>query len=112
MEGATMKSDRGRQEGAASASRGRERGQEMRNRKQRRPKLEALESRRLLTTINDSFLPSTPVSPQGITAGPPGTIWFTAGPASGQQGYVGMINTATGAMSPMIPVGAAPQGII
>src|SRR5262249_3470974 len=111
IKGATMKSDRCRQEGAASAPRGRERGQEMRNRKHRRPGVGPLESRRLLASINDSFtLPPGGGAPQGITAGSDGNLWFTE-TGSGLAGFVGKINPTTHQVTGPISVGPSPNGI-
>ena len=44
-----------------------------------RPRVEALESRRLLSvTINEFYIPASPASaPTQITAGPDGNLWFT-----------------------------------
>ena len=52
-----MEQSRHRQNGPASASRGLRSGLEARSRKRRQPGLEPLESRCLLTSINDSFDP-------------------------------------------------------
>lgn len=41
------------------------------------PRVEFLESRRLLTTINEFTVPTTGGPPNGITGGPDGNVWFT-----------------------------------
>jgi virginiamycin B lyase len=74
--------------------------------------LEALESRRLLTILNDSFaLPSAGTAgntPVGITTGPNNTVWFT----DTTSNQVAMLNTTTGTLGTPIAVTAEPEGIV
>jgi streptogramin lyase len=76
-------------------------------RRGRRPCLERLESRQLLTIINDGFNLSAGAGPWAITPGPSGTIWFT----ETLSNKVGSIDTTSGAKGTPIAVGASPEGI-
>src|SRR5262245_2872458 len=75
-EGATMAQHRDRQDGWESVSRPRRSGLGSRGRKDRRPCVEPLESRRLLTSIAE-FLTSANSRPTAIVAGSDGNLWFT-----------------------------------
>ena len=57
----------------------------------KRPYLEPLESRRLLTSISEFSTPSPNSAPSGITTGVDGNVWFTENSA----GKIGVINPAT-----------------
>ncbi len=83
---------------------------EMRKAMRRRPALEALESRQLLTTVVDqgNLLLSTDSFPTGITTGSDGQIWFSQTSAD----EVGMLNPFTGHMGTSIRVGSNPDGIV
>ena len=62
----------------------------------KRPRLESLESRSLLTTtVTDFALPSNSAIPSDITLGPDGNLWFT----DHGSGKVGEINPQTDAVS-------------
>ena len=86
------------------------RDKRMREAKGRRPGVEPLESRRLLTTLHEFALPSAGTGgnmPEGITAQPNGQVWFTK--TSSNQ--VDSISTS-GTLGTPISVGAVPEGII
>jgi streptogramin lyase len=80
---------------------------EMRRRRRRRPELEGLESRQLLTTLNDSYALSGNAGPEGITAGPNDQLWF-ADTTSNQVQSI----TTSGTLGTPITVGVAPEGIV
>jgi streptogramin lyase len=74
---------------------------EMRKARRRRPALGALESRKRLTWVFDHFPLSVHSTPEAITTGPNGQIWFSQTAA----GEVGMLNPATGQMGTPVAVG-------
>src|SRR4051812_32365269 len=70
--------------------------------------VERLERRELLAVSITEFLTPSQFSPQGITAGPDGNLWFTdAG------GEIGVINPTTNAITEFVPPTArsGPGGI-
>jgi streptogramin lyase len=76
--------------------------------KSKRPSLEPLESRLLLTTsVTDFALPSNSSIPTNITQGPGGNLWFTDDGSS--SGEIGLINPSTRAVTefPVPAVGGA-----
>ena len=89
-------------DGSASSRDGRarrriERGGAARSRRaRRRPLVEGLEPRVLLTvTINEFPIPTPSAAPTAITAGPDGNLWFTEGGAD----QIGVINPTTHAIT-------------
>ena len=87
-------------------------GSAKRNGRRRRPRLEGLESRQLLTTtLNDGFGLTGVAGPQGITAGPNGTVWF-ANTLSSQVQSLTANGTGGGTLGLAHTVGADPEGII
>jgi streptogramin lyase len=75
-----------------------------------RPRVEALESRRLLSvTIHEFYIPASPASaPTQITAGPDGNLWFTEASVNS----IGEINPITHAVAQFpLPTPGQPNGI-
>jgi streptogramin lyase len=95
------------------AARGRDRDA---TRRRRRPGVEVLEARWLLTQINEFSIPSGD-APSSITTGPDGNLWFTESffdPTSREYSRVqiGMINPTTHAITEFpIPSGDVPRSI-
>src|SRR5947207_2568958 len=75
----------------------------------RKPSLELLEDRCLLSTAIAEFPLSSGAAPYGITNGPDGNIWFTESAAS----KIGMMNPTTHAVSefPVPTANSSPSGI-
>ncbi len=67
--------------------------------RRRRPVLEPMESRQLLSTIAAFPTPTATASPTNITAGPDGNLWFTEFVGN----KIGSINPATHAISEFTP---------
>jgi hypothetical protein len=93
----------------ASWSWGGRRGPAMRVRRRRRPMLEPLESRQLLTTIAEVPVKTPGAGPSGIAAGPDGNLWFTETVAN----QIGEINPTTHAITefPVPTPKSGPTGI-
>jgi virginiamycin B lyase len=70
--------------------------------------VESLESRQLLTTLNDSFFLTSNATPWGITAGPDGKVWFTDSTSNQVQSLTPGASTP----NPPINVGSSPEGIV
>ncbi len=84
------------------------RGHGRRDGKRRRPEVESLESRQLLTTLNDSFALTANATPWGVTAGPDGKVWFT----DSTSNQVQSINPGASTPNPPITVDSSPEGIV
>jgi streptogramin lyase len=79
--------------------------------RKRRPCLEALESRCLLSSINEFSLNSSNSEPLAITGGPSGSVWF----ADTGNSAIGVINSTTHAISEFttgLTAGSNPEGIV
>ena len=93
---------------AASWSWGVRRGPAAGARRRRRPIVEPMESRQLLSTIAEFPIPTASSGPVGITAGPDGNLWFTEARAS----KIGRITTSGGfAEFPVPTASSEPDGI-
>jgi streptogramin lyase len=81
----------------------------MRSRRRRRPALEPLESRRLLTSVAEVPIPTINSYPAGIAVGPDGNLWFTDFSA----GEIGRIDPTTHTIIefPLAGFSGSPVGI-
>ena len=81
----------------------------------KRPRLEPLESRCLLTTISDFSVPTSKSFPAEITTGPNGNLWFTenvSGTIGGKIGEITPTGTFTEFTIPDTNSTSAPYGIV